>query len=241
MPLIIGLAGTIAAGKSTVGQILVQRGAVHCDGDRLVHTLYEPGTPGFDRIVAAFGDDVVGADGLIDRKVLGAKVFGNREQMNRLTTAIGSIGEAIHGVIARWRAELPHDALGVMEAVNLMEPGYAAWCDHVWLVGVDDEVARKRLQASRGMSPDEADQRLASMVPVEVRAPGADWICMNNGTLADLEADVDAELARARALHRQAALPPSVFRPWWQGYVRERGRDELKKTGVSLADEITPF
>ena len=75
-PLVIGLAGTIAAGKSTVGQILVERGAHHCDADKLVHKLYDPGTPGFDRVVEAFGPDVVGADGYVDRKVLGARVFG---------------------------------------------------------------------------------------------------------------------------------------------------------------------
>jgi dephospho-CoA kinase len=76
--LVIGLAGTIAAGKSTVGQMLVERGAHHCDADKLVHRLYDPGTPGFDRVVEAFGPEIVGKDGVVDRKVLGAMVFGNR-------------------------------------------------------------------------------------------------------------------------------------------------------------------
>ena len=86
-PLVIGLAGTIAAGKSTVGQLLVERGAHHCDADKLVHRLYDPGTPGFDRVVEAFGTEVVGADGYVDRKILGAKVFGKPEEMNKLTRA----------------------------------------------------------------------------------------------------------------------------------------------------------
>ncbi|MEX1104003.1 MAG: dephospho-CoA kinase, partial [Dehalococcoidia bacterium] len=143
--LVIGLAGTIAAGKSTVGQMLVERGAHHCDADKLVHRLYDPGTPGFDRVVEAFGGDIVGEDGFIDRKVLGAKVFGKPLEMGRLTKAIGSITDAVQGEIERWRRELgPHD-IAVMEAVNLMEAGYARWCDQMWLVGVDDEVARARL------------------------------------------------------------------------------------------------
>ena len=54
-PLIIGLTGSIAAGKSTVGQLLEERGAVHCDADKLVHKLYDPGTPGFEKVVAHFG------------------------------------------------------------------------------------------------------------------------------------------------------------------------------------------
>jgi dephospho-CoA kinase len=236
-PLIIGLAGTIAAGKSTVGKLLVERGAVHCDGDKLVHTLYDPGTAGFDRVVAAFGPDVVGADGFVDRKVLGAKVFGKPEEMNKLTTAIGSIGEAIHGVIARWRAELAPGSVGVMEAVNLLEPGYATWCDQVWLIAVDDPIARQRLIETRGMSQAEADQRLAAMVPVKVRAPGCDWVHHNNGTREELEAAVDAELARVRALHGTGSLAESAATPWWKAFIAER-RDLLKKAGISLADEI---
>ncbi|MFN0095877.1 MAG: dephospho-CoA kinase [Dehalococcoidia bacterium] len=237
MPLIIGLAGTIAAGKSTVGQILVQRGAVHCDGDKLIHTLYEPGKPGFDRVVAAFGPEIVGADGFVDRKALGAKVFGKPEEMNKLTTAIGSIGEAIKGVIDGWRRNLPADGIGVMEAVNLMEPGYASWCDQLWLIAVDDDIARRRLQETRGMSLEEANQRLKAMVPVSVRAPGCDWVYHNNTTREALETAVEDELGRVRELAAAGELPGSVFHQWWAAFIAER-RPLLKKAGVSLADEI---
>ena len=238
MALIIGLAGTIAAGKSTVGQILVERGAVHCDGDKLVHTLYDPGTPGFDRVVAAFGEEIVGADGKVDRKLLGARVFGKPDEMNKLTGAIGSIGEAIHGVIARWRSELGPGDVGVMEAVNLMEPGYASWCDQVWLIAVDDDTARTRLIETRGMTVEEADQRLKAMVPVSFRAPGCEWVHYNVGSRDELVASVEAELARVGAAHAGGSLPASVFGPWWAAFIAER-RDQLKKAGISLADEIS--
>ena len=66
MPLVIGLAGSIATGKSTACETIVDMGAVHCDADRLVHRMYDPGTPAFDRIVAIFSDEVVGDDGYID-------------------------------------------------------------------------------------------------------------------------------------------------------------------------------
>ena len=71
MPLIIGITGAIAAGKSTACRLLVERGAHHCDADRLVHRLYDPGTDAFDRIVGIFGEEIVGDDGYIDRRVLG--------------------------------------------------------------------------------------------------------------------------------------------------------------------------
>ena len=71
MVLIIGVAGAIASGKSTACQILSEQGAVHCDADKLVHRMYDPGKPAFDRIIDEFGKDVVGSDGFIDRKILG--------------------------------------------------------------------------------------------------------------------------------------------------------------------------
>lgn len=236
MVLVIGLAGTIAAGKSTVGQTLVARGARHCDADKLVHRLYDPGTPGFDRVVAAFGAEVVGPDGFVDRKILGAKVFGKPEEMNKLTTAMGSITEAIHAEIDRWRTELEPDDVAVMEAVNLMEPGYARWCDQTWLIGVDDDVAIVRLKETRAMSEAEAKQRLASMRPFEQRAPGADWSYKNNGSMGELEAAVDAELSRIHALHRAGELPPSVFLPWWKELL-EKNKENLKKAGVTIPEE----
>ena len=235
--LVIGLAGTIASGKSTVGQLLVERGAVHCDGDKLVHRLYDPGTPGFDRVVAAFGEDVVSPDGTIDRKKLGEKVFGKPEEMNKLTTAMGSITQAFKDQIGEWRRDLPADGVAVIEAVNLMEPGYARWCDQVWLIGVDDRIAKQRMVATRGMSEEEAAQRLKSMVPFERRAPGADWIYKNDGTMEDLEEAVDEEFRRVYALHQEGKLPHSRFEAWWQELMREN-RERMRAAGVELADEV---
>ncbi len=235
-PLVIGLAGTIAAGKSTVGQLLVERGAHHCDADKLVHKLYDPGTPGFDRVVEAFGRDVVGADGYVDRKVLGAKVFGKPEEMNKLTRAMGSITELIKGEIDRWREELGADQICVMEAVNLMEPGYARWCDQTWLIGVDNDIARERLKETRGMSEEEANQRLASMIPLEIRAPGADWVYRNNGTLDDLRTAVNAELDRLLAVRAAGGKVESKFPAWWADFVA-KNRERLARAGATLADE----
>src|SRR5574341_460729 len=132
-PLVIGVTGSIATGKSLVCQALVDLGAVHCDADKLVHRLYDPGTPGFERVVAAFGQDIIGQDGHVDRTILGSKVFGRPQEMGRLTAAIGNIGAAIKGQIDEWRATLGDEATAVMESVNHTEAGYGAWCDQTWL------------------------------------------------------------------------------------------------------------
>jgi dephospho-CoA kinase len=236
-PLVIGLAGTIAAGKSTVASLLVERGAVHCDADKLVHTLYEPGTPAFDRIVAAFGAEVVGADGHIDRRVLGAQVFGNGRAMARLVRSIGIISESVKGVIDGWRAQHGPEGVCVMEAVSLMEPGYGLWCDQIWLIGVSDEIAVQRMIETRGHTTEEAAQRLSAQRPMEQRVGGADWIYLNDTTLDDLRTEVSGELDRIQALHRAGALPLSVYPPWWREYIPDH-RERLHKSGVTIGDEL---
>jgi dephospho-CoA kinase len=239
MTLVIGLTGTIAAGKSTVATILVERGATHCDADKLVHRLYDPGTPGFDRVVEAFGRDVVGPDGYVDRKILGAKVFGKPEEMGKLTRAMGSITDAIHAEIDKWRANLGEHDVAVMEAVNLMEPGYARWCDQTWVIRVDDEVARQRMIKTRGMTIEEANQRLASMKPFEEREPGVDWHYANNGTTAELDAAVVTELQRIVALHKADSLPASKFGPWWEDFIA-KNRPMARARGEAPAGEQRP-
>ena len=216
MALVIGVTGSIATGKSLVARSLVELGAVHCDADTLVHRLYDPGTPGFERVVAEFGEDVVGADGFVDRKVLGAKVFGNAEAMGRLTRAMGDISGAIQAEIERWRRELPPDGAAVMEAVNLIEPGYGRWCDQVWLVAADADVARRRLMSRNGFSEEEAEQRLKSQRPWGVRAPAADFVLANNGEVDELKATIRREFERLTALRAAGNLPPSRYPTWWE-------------------------
>lgn len=214
MPLVIGLTGAIAAGKSAVCQALVDLGAVHGNADTLVHRLYEPGTPGYGRVVAEFGSEIVGPDGAIDRKLLGAKVFGDRQAMGRLTRAMGDITGLIRRTIEEWRERLPADAAAVMEAVNLIEPGYAAWCDQVWLVACEPETARARLMSRNGFTPEEAQQRLSSQRDWRLRAPAADFVLHNDGTLAQMQAAVRVEFDRIVALTRAGVLPRSAYHAW---------------------------
>src|SRR4051812_43823320 len=81
---VVGLTGGIASGKSVVSEMLGERGAVVIDADKVGHDAYRRGTGCYDAVVAAFGPDVVGADGEIDRKALGGKVFGDPAQRKRL-------------------------------------------------------------------------------------------------------------------------------------------------------------
>src|ERR1700693_5656613 len=86
--LTIGLTGGIGSGKSTVAQILGEFGAPILDADKVAHTTYVPGAPSYDAVIAAFGAQILAADRTIDRKKLGAVVFGNPEQLNNLTSIV---------------------------------------------------------------------------------------------------------------------------------------------------------
>lgn len=209
MALIIGVTGSIAAGKSLLCRHLVERhGAIHVDADREIHQLYAPGTPGFGRVVAEFGRDIVGADGVIDRRALGARVFGNAERMEALRKAIGDIPAHFRAMLDRWRAGLPGDAVGIFEAVNLLTNDYMTRCHAAWLVVCEPRNAVERMVAQRGLSREEAEQRLASARSWRDQAPLADHIFHNDGTVAAFEAEIEAVFAATVEDFRAGTLPP---------------------------------
>lgn len=215
MPLIIGITGSIASGKSTACEYLASKGAVYCDADKLVHRMYDPGKPAFDRIIEAFGQDVVGEDGYIDRRVLGTKVFGNAEEMARLTSAIGDIQAEVRGVMDSWRTSLSPDGIGLLEAVNFIEAGYGRFSDFTWLFAVDDKLAIQRLKDRNNLTTEAASQRLASQRAWQDREPAADLVTHNNGSQEELIELVESEISRIRLQWRAGTLSPSKYMAWW--------------------------
>ena len=216
MPLIIGVTGSIATGKSSACNLMAAQGATHLDADRLVHRLYDPGKPAFDRIVGIFGEEIVDEDGYIDRKILGSKVFGKPEEMTKLTTAIGNIAEAVKGVVDEWNEMLSEDDVAVLEAVNLIEAGYGQWCDAVWLFACEESTARSRLMQRNGFSEAEANQRLASQRAWQDREPASDRVFHNDGGIEQFEAEIGAAYAEAVRLAKDGRLPVSRYYGWWE-------------------------
>ena len=215
MALVLGVTGSIATGKSYLCQYLVENyGAIHADADKVVHRMYDPGKPGFDRIVTEFGDSVVGDDGYIDRKILGSKVFGDQERMNALTKAIGDIAAEMKSIIDEWRETCTTEAIAILEAVNLIEAGYSKWCDATWLVAAEDDVALPRLMERNGFSEEEAKQRLASQRNWKDRAPASDLIFHNNGAVGEFTACVDEKIWETGELFRADRLPAPRWFAW---------------------------
>lgn len=196
MSFVLGVSGSIACGKSLLCQHLVDaHGARHIDADRHVHTMYEPGKPAFDRIVAQFGERVVGRDGYIDRKALGDIVFGQPDLLAALRTAIGDI----EGEFMRLLRELKDDPapIAVFEAVRLFEGPYMEVCDAGWLVASENETALNRLMARNRFSREEAEQRMASAIPWTERAPKAHLVLHNDGSVEEFLANVDDAISTA--------------------------------------------
>ena len=212
VPLLLGVTGSIAAGKSLLcGRLAEAHGATHVDADREVHRMYAPGTPGFERVVAEFGEEIVGEDGVIDRRVLGGMVFGKPERMAALRTAIGDIPAYFMALLDRWREELPEDGIAVLEAVNLLENAYMTKADAAWLVVTDEATAITRLMETRSLSREESEQRLASARDWRERAPAADRIFHNDGTEDAFGAAIDEAITKTAAAHRAGTLS----RPRW--------------------------
>ena len=215
MALILGVTGSIATGKSYLCSYLCDaHSAVHADADKVVHRMYDPGKAGFDRIVAEFGEIVIGSDGYIDRKVLGSQVFGDKERMTALTKAIGDIAGEMKSIIDRWREELPSDGIAVLEAVNLIEAGYSKWCDATWLVAAENTVALPRLMHRNSFSEDEAQQRLDSQRPWEKRAPASDLVVHNDTDHQAFQATIDSQIGQTMQLFKEGKLPETQWHAW---------------------------
>ena len=200
----VGLTGGIGSGKSEVSRRLAARGAVILDADVASREVVAPGTPGLARIAEAFGPEVIGPDGALDRERLGAIVFADPAQRERLNAIV-------HPLVRQWMrageraaAGSGRDGLVVVHDVPLLaEGGRRGDFDLVVVVDVPPELQVERLVSQRRMAADQARARMAAQATRQQRLAVADIVIGNSGSLADLDrrvAEVWAELgSRASA------------------------------------------
>ncbi|MGD6751313.1 dephospho-CoA kinase [Streptomyces sp. BH105] len=196
----VGLTGGIGAGKSEVSRLLVQRGAVLIDADRIAREVVEPGTEGLAAVVEAFGDEVLAADGSLDRPKLGSVVFADSDKL-------ATLNKIVHPLVGTRSAELEAaagpDSVVVHDVPLLTENGLAPLYDLVIVVDASPETQLDRLIRLRGMSEEDARARMAAQATRDKRLEIADIVIENDVPLERLRARVDevwAELARrARA------------------------------------------
>lgn len=192
----VGLTGGIASGKSEVSRRLADRGAVVIDADLLAREVVEPGTEGLEEIVQVFGEQVLDADGALDRPAMGGLVFGDAEARKRLEAIIHP---RVRARAAQIEAAADDEAIVVHDIPLLVETGQADRFDVVLVVDVPAEVQVERLVTQRAMSEDEARARIGSQASQDDRLAVADLVVDNSGSLAELDARIDgvwAELIR---------------------------------------------
>ena len=186
----IGLTGGIGSGKSTVSNILATLGASIIDADRVGHEIYLPGKAAWKQVTDTFGRKIVAEDQTIDRKKLGAIVFGSPDALARLNAIVHPIMfEEIRQRIQARRAEgftLPV----VVEAAILIEANWLPLADTVWVVETDKDAAIRRVAEQRGMSVADAEARIANQLSNAERRKHAQVVIRNNGSLQALEQQI---------------------------------------------------
>lgn len=199
----VGLTGGIASGKSTVVRMLVEKGAVVIDHDRLAHLAYEPGGPSYKAIIAGFGREILAADGKIDRKRLGAVVFKDPGRLKDLNDIVHPV------VLSGWKRKLAEierqnpRAVIISDVPLLIEVGWQKEVDMVLLVYAAPEVQVERVQKRDGYTAEEARERLAAQMPLNEKRRSADLVIENNGTLEELQKRVDAVWVKLLELEKR--------------------------------------
>ncbi|MEZ5276178.1 MAG: dephospho-CoA kinase [Opitutaceae bacterium] len=182
----IGLTGTIGCGKSTAGRLLGERGIERIDCDEIVRELLVSDSQVLREIVDAFGTSVFAADGSLNRKALGAIVFADRSRLAVLE-------EILHPRVSdRWQGRIrgEPDRHHVVEIPLLFEKNLQKWFDFTICVACDRRTQLERL-GRRGMTAEEADQRIAAQLPLSRKIDLADCVLLNSGTLPFLSDQID--------------------------------------------------
>jgi dephospho-CoA kinase len=188
--LAVGLTGGIGAGKSTVADLLVARGARLIDADLAAREVVEPGGPAYQPMIDRFGPGILDGDGRIDRPAVAALVFGHPQalaDLNAIThPAIGTVmlerKEQLAGTDDIVVLDIP-----LLRAVHRETLGLAA----VVVVDVPAELAFERLVAQRGMSDADARARIGSQPDRLTRLAEADLVIDNSGDQDQLRSEVD--------------------------------------------------
>ena len=198
----VGLTGGIACGKSTVGEMLVKRGAHLLQADLLAHQMYAPGAVAYDEVVQHFGREILNEDGTINRATLGRVAFPDR---------IGELNDIVHPAVIKaqkqWMAEVarenPH-GIAVVEAALIIEAGVAKDFDKIIVVTCDFERKVERYAARTGLSLEtgqaEVWRRSVAQLTDEEKVRHADYVIENSGAVEDTERQVDEIWNRLQTL-----------------------------------------
>ena len=188
--LVIGLTGGIATGKTTVSAMLKELGAEVLDADRVGHEAYLPDTPTYNEVVSTFGREIVGEDRQINRGKLGAIVFSDPANMKKLTDIMWP---RMADIVAERIEEQKARGTGVMvvEAAVLLEAKWDSLTDEVWVTVSPESSMIERLAESRGLTEEQARDRINSQMSAEERIKRVDVVIHNDSGQDELKAQIE--------------------------------------------------
>jgi dephospho-CoA kinase len=172
----VGLTGSIGVGKSFVASVFMELGCHVLDADLTAREVVLPGTPGLGALTEAFGEEILNTDGTLDRKRLGALVFADENQRQRLNHILHPFIIARQDEILReWEVEDPN-GIGIVDAALMIESGGYKRFDKLIVVHCRPEVQLERLMLRDKLSRAEAERRINSQMPQEEKQKFADYL-----------------------------------------------------------------
>jgi len=201
------LSGGIASGKSTVAAHIEARGGIVIDADHIAREVVEPGTDGLREIVETFGDNILTAQGELNREALGARIFEDDEARNTLNQILHpkillrSI-ERIQEAHATNRRPIFYDAALLVE--NQSYKNFQG----LIIVAADPDIQRERLMQRNNLTAHEAQQRIDAQLPIEEKVRVADYVLWNNSTVENLKEQVDKLLETLRNIENNKEASP---------------------------------
>jgi dephospho-CoA kinase len=202
----LGLTGSIASGKSAVGEMFVQLGAHLIQADAVAHTLMQPGSRVYDEVVRRFGREILDLDGTINRPKLAEAAFG---KTGGAPPRVKELNEIVHPAVIehenKWMEEIGRrdpNAIAIIEAALILESGAADRFDHLIVVTCRPEQRIQRFASRLGISEDtaraEVTRRMAAQIPDEEKIKAADFVIDNSGSLDATRQEVKTVFAALR-------------------------------------------
>jgi dephospho-CoA kinase len=229
---IIGLTGNIATGKSVVRRMLEHLGAYTIDADALSHRAISKGAPGYQPVINEFGKWLLGKDGEIDRSKLARLVFSDVEALSQLEDIVHPLVRQATDMLIQ-RARQP---IIVVEAIKLLESDLRQVCDSVWVADAPQEVQVERLIRKRGLTNDEAMQRILAQSAQKEKISSANVVIHNTGSYEDLWKQVTMQWKK---ISPTGDTVPVVQKTLQGKLVIQRGRPRDSKSIAELLSRLS--
>jgi dephospho-CoA kinase len=228
----IGLTGNIATGKSVVRRMLEHLGAYTIDADALAHRVLAKGAPGYRPVINKFGTWILNEDGQINRSKLGRLVFGDPQALRELEAIVHPyVGQAVD-LLARRATQ----KVVVIEAIKLLESDLRQRCDSIWVADAPQDVQVERLMRKRGMSREDALQRVDAQPPQKQKLAAANVVITNTGSYEALWKQVNEAWKKTGVAQEAPAETPLRSKPATGSFSVQRGKP---RDSQKIADLLT--